>query len=251
MPLPSESTCLRHNWSAGLDRTSSARFRISATFRWGCNSPWRSWSAGRCSCFSSYTSSGGMASATRPSTRSMPNRATDPRKQKGGAKPVASAFLAEELLFYANLCDQAQNFALRHVVERAQIIFFEALAQIFRGDKAGFAIGQVALALFTELHESGMRQPDNVRGAVHEKFGVDGVRVPGGDAVPHVREAALVRLIGELRSHFERADELAHGAGIREYGACRQAISLFFSRISVFKFLFLMPYLLTAAAAST
>src|SRR6266403_120859 len=246
MPRPSVSTCLRHNWLAGLDRTSSAKSRISATCRWGCNSPSRSWSAGRCSCFSSFTSSGAMASVTQPWTLSTPNPATAWCKQKRRAGTRRF-----HLLFHANLCDQAQNFALRHVVERAQIILFETLAQIFRGDKAGFAVGQVALALFTELHESSVRQPADVRGAVHEKLGVDGVRVPGGDPVPHVREAALVCLASQLRSHFEGADELAHGAGIREYGACRQAISLFFPRISVFKFLFLMPYLLTAAAAST
>src|SRR6266478_883454 len=251
MPRPSVSTCLRHNWLAGLDRTSSAKSRISATCRWGCNSPSRSWSAGRCSCFSSFTSSGAVATVTRPGILSTPNPATAWCKQKKAGRNPPLPLPSRELLFYANLCDQAQNFALRHVVERAQIILFETLAQIFRGDKAGFAVGQVALALFTELHESGMCQSDDVRGAVHEKLGVDGVRVPRGDPVPHVREAALISLAAQLRGHFKGSDELAHGAGIREYGACCQAISLFFPRISVFKFLFLIPYLLTAAAVST
>jgi len=48
--------------------------------------------------------------------------------------------------------------------------------------------------------------------AVYEEFCVDGVGVTRGDAVPHVREAALIVLASQLGGHFKRADELAHGA---------------------------------------
>ncbi len=70
-----------------------------------------------------------------------------------------------------------------------------------------------------------MRQPDNVCGAIHKKLRVDGVRVARGNAIPHMREAALIGLPGQFGSDFEGADELAHGAGIREYWACRHAVS--------------------------
>jgi len=103
-----------------------------------------------------------------------------------------------------------------HVVERANIFFFEAFTQIFGGYKAGFAVGQVTSGLFSEFHEGGVGQSDDVGLAIHEKLRVDGIRVAGGDAIPHVREAALMSLTRQFGSHFEGADELAHGAGIRE-----------------------------------
>jgi hypothetical protein len=61
--------------------------------------------------------------------------------------------------------------------------------------------------------------------AIDKKLRVNGVRMPRRNAIPHVREAALIRLPGQLGSYFEGADELAHRAGIREYWACRHAIS--------------------------
>jgi hypothetical protein len=74
--------------------------------------------------------------------------------------------------------------------------------------------------------------------AIHKKLAVNRVRVPRGDPVPHVREAALIGLAAQLRSHFKSADELAHRAGIRQYRACGHAISLFFPLIPNFKSLF-------------
>ncbi len=59
-----------------------------------------------------------------------------------------------------------------------------------------------------------MREPHDVWLAIDKEFRVDGVRVPCGDAVPHMREAALIGLAAQFRSHFKRADELAHRAGI-------------------------------------
>jgi hypothetical protein len=54
-----------------------------------------------------------------------------------------------------------------------------------------------------------------MRFAVDKEFCVDGVRVPRGNAVPHMREAALVGLPAQFGGYFERADELAHRPGIR------------------------------------
>jgi hypothetical protein len=105
---------------------------------------------------------------------------------------------------------------VRNVVERADIFFFEAFAQIFRGYEAGFAVGQVASGFFAEFYEGGVGQSNDVSLAIDKEFRVDGVRVAGGDAVPHVREAALVGLPRQFGNHFEGADELTHGAGIRQ-----------------------------------
>jgi hypothetical protein len=59
-------------------------------------------------------------------------------------------------------------------------------------------------------------QSDDECLAIDKEFSVDRVRVARGDAIPHVREAALKGLPGQFRSHFESADELAHGARIRQ-----------------------------------
>src|SRR5260370_1968321 len=61
--------------------------------------------------------------------------------------------------------------------------------------------------------------------AIDKQLRVNRVRVARRNAVPHVREAALIRLPTQFRSDFERANELAHGAGIRKYCACPHALS--------------------------
>src|SRR5260370_35467136 len=99
-------------------------------------------------------------------------------------------------------------------------------AERFRGGEAWFAVGQVAAGFVTEFAERGVRQANNVGGTIHKKLGIDGVRVACGNAVPHMREAALIGLPGQFGSDFEGADELAHGAGIGEYWAGCHARSL-------------------------
>src|SRR5260370_995305 len=79
----------------------------------------------------------------------------------------------------------------RDVVERPLVPFFQPLAQIFRGDKAGFAGGQIAAGALTKVHEGRVRQAQNERFAVDKKFRVDGVRLARGNAIPHVRNATL------------------------------------------------------------
>jgi hypothetical protein len=117
------------------------------------------------------------------------------------------------------------------VIERANVVFFEAFTEKFRGDVAGFAVGEVAIALGAERDESGVQQADDMGFAVDEKFGVDGISVAGGDAVPHVGKAAGVFVAGEAGFHFKFADELAHGSGVGEYWACDWHFS-FFQRLN-------------------
>jgi hypothetical protein len=61
--------------------------------------------------------------------------------------------------------------------------------------------------------------------AIDKKLRVNRVRVSRRNSIPHVREAALIRLPSQLGSHFKGADELAHRAGICKYWACCHARS--------------------------
>ena len=61
--------------------------------------------------------------------------------------------------------------------------------------------------------------------AIDKKLRVNRVCMPGGDAVPHMREAALIRFPAQFGSDFEGADKLAHRAGIRKHWECRHALS--------------------------
>jgi hypothetical protein len=88
--------------------------------------------------------------------------------------------------------------------------------------------------------------------AIDKKLRVNRVRMPRGNAVPHVRETALKGLPAQFGSHFEGADELAHRAGVRKYWVCCQAISLLTSLLPNFNLsVFSNSYRLTAAAVST
>src|SRR5882672_10572684 len=137
-------------------------------------------------------------------------------------------------LLDADHLDQAQHFLVRHVVERAFVFFFEAFAQKFRGDETSFAVGEVTAALFTEFDESGIREADNAADSIHVELGVDGVAVAGGDGVPDVGEAAVINVAAQFRSHFKRADELVHGAGIREYRVSRHGILFFWNVAAIY-----------------
>src|SRR3977135_847840 len=132
----------------------------------------------------------------------------------------------QRMLLNTGLGDQAHHIVVRHVVERADILYLKPLAQILRGNEARFAVGQVAPCLFPKLHKRGMRQPDNMGFAIDKKLAVNRVCMSRCDAIPHMREAALIRLPSQFGSHFKGADELAHRTGIREYWACCHAISL-------------------------
>src|SRR6266478_2930983 len=153
-------------------------------------------------------------------THFMPKRTTERAKQGWRAEPCW------RFLLDADLRDEPKDFGFRDVVERAHIFFLEPLAQVLRGDKARFPVGQVAPGLLAEFHKRGVRQADDMGLAIDKKLGVNGVRMPRGNAVPHVRKAALIRLRGQFGSHFEGADELAHRAGIGKYWAYCHARSL-------------------------
>src|ERR1700732_257953 len=154
-----------------------------------------------------------MDSVTRSWMPSVPNSATDL-----AARPVAassSRLLAldsiRSSLLDADSLDHSQHLVVEDVVERAFVLFLEAFAQIFRRDKARFAIGQVAASALAKRHEPGVRQAHHDRSTINKKLRVDGVSMPCRDSVPHVREAALVDFAGELGGHLESADKRAHG----------------------------------------
>src|SRR5438477_13026190 len=118
----------------------------------------------------------------------MPNRATEIRARRQCRTPLLNAKL--KLLLNADLVDQAENFGFRDIVKRAQVVFFQALAQIFRSDETCFAVRQVTLSLRPEFDEGVVRQSDHMSLAIDKEFRVNGVGMAGRDAVPHVREAA-------------------------------------------------------------
>ena len=124
----------------------------------------------------------------------------------------------QPLLLNSDLLDQAQHVGFGDVVERSLVFFLEAFAQIFGGDEAGFAVGQIPAGALAKFHESGVRQPEDNGPAIDEKFRVDGIGVARGDAVPHVRKAAVVDDVSEFGWDVERADECAHRADIGDRG---------------------------------
>src|SRR3974390_3336921 len=78
-------------------------------------------------------------------------------------------------LLDADLIDQAGDFFGGGVVAGSLVFFFQALFQVFRGDEAGFAIGQVTPSLFAESDEGNVRKADDAADAVHLEFPVAGV----------------------------------------------------------------------------
>jgi len=78
-------------------------------------------------------------------------------------------------------------------------------SQVIRGDEAGLAIGQVAAAALAKIYKRGMSQTDHYHVTVDKKFGIDGVAVTGGDAIPQVEKSAFVGVSGQLGSHFKGA----------------------------------------------
>src|SRR5579863_8264952 len=94
-------------------------------------------------------------------------------------------------LLDAELSDQAKHIVVGHVVKRTNVLFLDTFAQIFRGNIAGFAIGQIASTLIAESDKRSVAQSHDARLAIYRELRVDGVRMARGNAVPHVGEKAL------------------------------------------------------------
>ena len=89
---------------------------------------------------------------------------------------VLSALCGEIFRYLIPICSINRSTSwLGNVVERPLVFFLEPLAQVVGGDKAGFAVGQVATGTVAEFHESRVGQPQHDGRAIHEKFSVDGV----------------------------------------------------------------------------
>src|SRR5690242_16706716 len=109
---------------------------------------------------------------------------------------------------------------MRDVVHVVLVFLFEALAQIFGGNEAGFAVGEVALRFIAKFDEGGVREAKESALAVHIELAVDRVGVARGDAVPAMGEAAMIDDVGDFRGDVEGTDEIAHGAAIgNEWGS--------------------------------
>ena len=134
--------------------------------------------------------------------------------RKAGLKPGLYSHRSGKHLFNSDLIDQAKDIVVVDVVEGALVFFLEALAQVFGGDEAGFAVGQVASGAFAEFHEGGVRKAHDEALAIDQEFRVDGVGMARSDAVPIVGEAAVVDLSAQFRGYVKCADKLAHGAGV-------------------------------------
>src|SRR5438105_4997525 len=113
-------------------------------------------------------------------------------------------------LLDADLFDKASYIFACDIVHFTFVFLFQAFFQIFGGDEAGFAVRQIACGALAEFYETGMVQTDNEGLAIDKKLGVNRVAMASGDAVPHVRETALIKLAGQLGDHFECAYKLAH-----------------------------------------
>src|SRR5260370_12733482 len=152
----------------------------------------------------------------RPSACAFCRRAI--HRRAANSAPSPAHFAGDEiwaaLLLDADLLDQAENVGFGHIVKLALVFFFQALTQKFRGDKARFAVGQVAAGALAEFHKRRVRQSQNDGVIVHEKLRVDGVRVARGDAIPHVRKPAVKYSTGQLGCHLKSANNGAHGAGV-------------------------------------
>src|ERR1700758_1307746 len=119
-----------------------------------------------------------------------------------------------DLLFYAELLDDAENVGSGNIVERMLVFLFKPLAEVFGANVTRFAIRRIAPRASTEFHKAGMREPQHHALSIHEKLAIHRVRMPRGDSVPAMREAAAVNVVRHLGWHVESADELAHRAGI-------------------------------------
>src|ERR1700741_2046901 len=118
-------------------------------------------------------------------------------------------------LLDSDLGDEAVHFFVGHIVERALVFFFQALAEIFGGFETCFAVGEVAPGLFAKLDEGGVGQANDAADAIDFEFGIDGIAVAGGGGVPDMRKAAIVEVAAKFGSDFKGANELVHGTVVR------------------------------------
>ncbi len=118
-------------------------------------------------------------------------------------------------LLDTDLSDQPGHVFAGHVIQLSFVFFFQPFFQIICGDETGFPVTQIARSFLAEFHEAGVVQPDDQSFTIHKKFRVDGIAMTRGNAIPHVRKAALINFAGKLRSYFECAYKLAHGPGVR------------------------------------
>jgi len=72
--------------------------------------------------------------------------------------------------FDADHFDQAHHFFVRHVIEETLVLFFQAFAKIFRGDKTCFPVGEVSAGLFAKFNKSGMREAYDAAYSIHSNF---------------------------------------------------------------------------------
>src|ERR1700683_1126055 len=127
----------------------------------------------------------------------------------------------------AELLDDARDVGGGYVVEGVLVFLFQALAEIFGTDVTGFAIAEVASGAALKFDKTGMSQAEHDVAAVHEEFAIHGVGVAGGDAIPTVREAAAIDVVGYFGGNVEGADEITHRADVRNPRCFRHGHKLF------------------------
>src|SRR5262249_4845569 len=112
-------------------------------------------------------------------------------RRKRADKPKSAGRLPA--LLNADLRNQTKDVVVEDVIEFALVFFFQAFAQEFCSDEAGFSVGQFTAGLFAEHDEGRMRKSDDTSIAViiEKEFRVNRVRVARGDAVPNVRKLAV------------------------------------------------------------
>jgi len=101
-------------------------------------------------------------------------------------------------LLDANLPNQPGHILASDVVEGALIFLFQPFLQVFRRDKTGFAIGQIAAGLLPKSDKTSVIQADDQGFAVDKELGIKRVGMACGNAVPDVRKAALIYSTGKL-----------------------------------------------------
>src|ERR1700683_1691180 len=131
-------------------------------------------------------------------------------------------------LLDADGVDQAEHVVVEHIVKRANVFFLQAFTQVFGGNEAAVAVGEVTSGAIAKRDERGVRESHHVRFAVDVEFCVDGVGVARRDAVPHVRKTAVVDLAGEFRGYVEDSDERAHGPAVGQRRLCDRVTFVFF-----------------------
>src|SRR5882724_481376 len=135
------------------------------------------------------------------------------RKRRGKHRAQARV----PVLLNSDLRDETQNFVVRDVVEFAFVFFLEAFAQKFRGDEAGFTVGEIAAGFFAKRGEPRMGEADDERVVFHKEFRVYRVGVARGNAVPHVRKTAAIIAAAQFRLDVKDADKFTHFACVCQH----------------------------------